>query len=91
MSPFTPEESRYCAWETVKADGSEALVCTVAYESKCTVPPELLKVKGLIPNKMYRINDSEEKYLGSALMNIGFWLDYDYESYPSRLYHIKLA
>lgn len=91
LSPFTPEESRYCAWETVKTDGSEALVCTVAYESKCTVPPELLKVKGLIPNKMYRINDSEEKYLGSALMNIGFWLDYDYESYPSRLYHITLA
>ena len=91
LSPFTPEESRYCAWETVKEDGTEALVCTVAYESKCTVAPELLKVKGLIPNKMYRINGSQETYLGAALMNVGFWLDYDHVSYPSRLYHITLA
>ncbi len=91
LSPFTPDESRYCAWEVVKEDKSEALVCTVAYESKCTVPPELLKVKGLEASKMYRINNSEETYLGSALMNIGFWLDYDHFSYASRLYHITLA
>ena len=91
LSPFTPEESRYCAWEVVKEDKSEALVCTVAYESKCTVAPELLKVKGLDANKMYRINGSEEAYLGAALMNIGFWLDYDHLSYASRLYHITLA
>ncbi len=90
MSPYTPEEGRYNAWEVVKEDGSEALVCTVAYESICTVPPELLKLRGLIPNKKYRINGSKEAYLGSALMNIGFWLDYDHESYASRLYHITL-
>ena len=91
LSPFTPEESRYCAWEVVKEDGSEALVCTVAYQSYCTVPSEMLKVKGLIPNKEYRINGGEATYTGSALMNLGLWLDYDYASYPSRLYHITLA
>ena len=91
LSPYTPEESRYCAWEVVKEDKSEALVCTVAYESKCTVAPELLKVKGLDKDKMYRINGSEKTYLGSSLMNVGFWLEYDHFSYASRLYHITLA
>ncbi len=91
ISPFTPEESRYCAWQVVAKDGSEALACTVAYESKCTVPPELLRLRGLIPDKLYKINGGDEAYLGSALMNVGFWLDYDHVSYPSRLYHITLA
>ncbi|MBE6663802.1 MAG: alpha-galactosidase [Ruminococcaceae bacterium] len=88
LSPYTPDESRYCAWEVVKEDKSEALVCTVAYEAKCTVPPETLKVRGLDPDKFYRINGSSEAYLGGALMNGGFWLDYDHVSYASRLYHI---
>ena len=91
ISPFTPEESRYCAWEVVSKDGNEALACAVAYESKCTVAPELLRLRGLNPNKYYRINGSEETYLGAALMNVGLWLDYDHVSYPSRLYHITLA
>jgi alpha-galactosidase len=34
ISPFAPDESLYCAWETVKADGSEALVCAVRYERR---------------------------------------------------------
>lgn len=91
ISPFTPEESRYCAWEVVKEDGSEALVCTVAYQSYCTVPSEMLKVKGLIPDREYRINGSEKTYTGAALMKLGLWLEYDFVSYPSRLYHITLA
>ena len=33
LSPFTPDESLFCAWETVKPDGSEALVCAVRYET----------------------------------------------------------
>ena len=91
ISPFTPEESLYCVWETVKQDGSEALVCAVRYETDASIASEYVKVKGLIPNKLYRINDSEQVYLGSALMNIGFKLQYDFFSYPSRLYHITLA
>ena len=91
ISPFTPDESLYCAWETVKEDGSEALVCAVRYETDACTAPEFVKVKGLSPDKYYRINNSEKTYLGSALMNIGFMLEYDFVSYPSRLYHITLA
>ena len=91
ISPFTPDESLYCAWETVKEDGSEALVCAVRYETDACTPAEYVKVKGLCPNKLYRINGSEKTYLGSALMNIGFVMEYDFVTYPSRLYHITLA
>ena len=91
LSPFTPEKSLYCAWETVKPDGSEALVCAVRYETDACTAPAFVKVKGLVADKWYRINGSEEKYLGSALMNLGLFLEYDFFEYPSRLYHITLA
>lgn len=91
LSPFTPEESLFCAWETVKPDGSEALVCTVRYETDACTAPEFLRVKGLVKNKWYRINGGAEKYLGSALMNVGFKIPYDFFTYPSRLFHITEA
>ncbi len=89
ISPYnTIDDSLYCAWETVKSDGSEALVCTVRYESDACTAPEFVKLKGLVPNKWYRVNGGEQRYLGSALMNIGIKIDFDFFSYPSRLYHI---
>ena len=91
LSPFTPDENLFCAWETVKPDGSEALVCAVRYETDACTAPEYLKVKGLCPEKLYTINGGEKAYTGAALMNIGFMLEYDFFSYPSRLYHIELA
>ena len=91
ISPFTPDKSLYCAWETVRSDGSEALVCAVRYDSDANSAPETVKVRGLCHDKWYRINGSEEKYLGAALMSIGFRLRFDFISYPSRLYHITLA
>ena len=91
ISPFTVDESLYCAWETVKEDGSEALVCAVRYESDANTAPETVKIRGLCPDKLYRINGSKETYLGAALMNVGFLLKYDFISYPSNLYHITLA
>ena len=91
IAPFPDEESLFCAWETVKDDGSEALVCVVRYETDCCTAPEFVKVKGLKPNQLYRINGSEKTYLGSALMNIGFLIEYNFISYPSNLYHITQA
>jgi alpha-galactosidase len=81
----------FCIWETAKEDGSEALVCAVRYETDACTPPCYVKVKGLLPNSFYRINGSEKTYLGAALMNLGLELEYDFFTYPSRLYHITLA
>lgn len=91
LSPFGNGESLYCAWETVREDGSEALICAVRYDSDASSVPETVKAKGLKEDGLYRINGSEQTYLGAALMNVGFPLAYDFFSYPSRLYHITLA
>lgn len=91
IAPYPFEESLYCAWETVREDKEEALVCAVRYESDAATAPEFVRLKGLEPDMWYRVNGSEEKYLGSALMSIGILLEYDFFSYPSRLYHITKA
>ena len=91
IAPTPDEESLYCAWETVKADGSEALVCVVRYDTDAGTSPAFVKVKGLKADKWYRINGSERVYLGSALMNVGFLIEYNFFSYPSNLYHITEA
>lgn len=90
VSPYNRGKSLYSVWETVKEDGSEALVCAVRYENECAEVPEFVKVKGLIADKWYVVN-GDKKYLGDALMNIGIKLDYQYCSFPSKLYHITLA
>ncbi len=91
ISPYPDEESLFCAWETVKSDGSEALACVVRYDTDACTAPEFLKLKGLNPSKYYRINNGEKAYLGAALMNVGLLIKYDFISYPSRLYHITEA
>ena len=91
ISPYPEEESLFCAWEVVKPDGSEALACAVRYESDACTAPEFLKLKGLCENKWYTVNDSKEKYLGSALMNAGIKIPYNFFTYPSTLFHIKEA
>ena len=85
------EDKFYCAWEVAKEDGSEALIASVRHRNEAGFIHEILKVKGLIPDRYYRINGGEKKYLGSALMEQGFRLEYDFFSYPARLYHITLA
>ena len=87
-TPFNSDESLYCAWEVVNSKKTEALVCAVRYESDAGTAPDYIRVRGLDENKWYRINGSEEKYLGAALMNVGIFMEFDFVSYPSRLYHI---
>lgn len=91
ISPYPTEDSLYCAWEVVRSDGSEALACAVRYESDACTAKEFVRLKGLCPDKWYRVNGGEQKYLGSALMSIGIMLEFDFFSYPSRLYHITEA
>jgi len=91
IPPFKKTDSLFCVWETAREDGKEALVCAVRYDTDASTAQEYVRVKGLIPNKKYRINGSEKVYSGAALMNIGFCLEYDFIQYPSRLYHITLV
>jgi len=81
----------YTVWEVAKDDGSEALVASVRNRNEAGFVHEIVKLKGLIPDKLYKINDGEQLYLGAALMEHGLKMEYDFFAYPSRLYHITLA
>ncbi len=81
----------YTAWEVAREDGSEAIVASVRNRNEAGFVHEIVKVKGLTPDKLYRINGSEKLYLGAALMEHGLRIEYDFFAYPARLYHITLA
>lgn len=81
----------YTVWEVAKDDGSEAIVASVRNRNEAGLVHEIVKLKGLIPDKLYKINDGEQLYLGAALMEHGLKMEYDFIQYPSRLYHLTLA
>ncbi len=77
-SPF--EDNCYHAWEEAAADGSEALVSVVAKRCYSNMAPEVVKLRGLIPEAYYEVhciteNDGDRKeggvYPGAALMYAG--------------------
>jgi alpha-galactosidase len=90
QSPFDASKY-YTVWEVAKEDGSEAIVASVRNRNEAGFIHEIVKLKGLIPEKLYKINDSDELYLGAALMEHGLRMEYDFFAYPARLYHITLA
>ncbi len=90
QGPF--EQNKFhCAWEVATEDGSEALVACVRHGNESGFVHEIIKLKGLIPDKYYNINGGKEKYLGLALMEQGLAMEYDFFAYPARLYHLTLA
>lgn len=81
----------YTVWEVAREDGSEAIVASVRNRNEAAFIHEIVKLKGLVEDKLYRVNGSEKTYLGAALMEHGLKMEYDFFEYPSRLYHITLA
>ena len=90
QGPFE-ETKYYTVWEVAREDGSEAIVASVRNRNEAGLIHEIVKLKGLIPDKYYRINGEDKLYLGVALMEQGIRLKYDFFEYPARLYHITMA
>ena len=79
--PFTDE--RYCAWEFAEADGRTALVNVVNTRTSPNPSTVYIRLKGLIGSALYRINDSQEQYPGTALMSGGIALPVPAVEYES--------
>ena len=91
ISPFS-QDSNYCVWEVSSSDGKEALVCSVRNKIEANYNiSEVVKLKGLIPEKYYTINGGKEKYLGGALMELGMPLKFDFILYPANIYHLTVC
>lgn len=84
------EHPSYHAWEFVKRDGREALLCAVVLQIQPNTSQCCIKLKGLNENRIYLANGTE--YPGSALMYGGYLLPHattEYESFRIHIIEIK--
>lgn len=86
-NPF--EMGNMTAWQHVTKDKSESLLSVVVTNLTCNGPQEYICAKGLEPNAMYTINDSEEVYSGSALMNAGLPIEREVPEYTAFQFHLQ--
>ncbi|MBQ6388831.1 MAG: alpha-galactosidase [Mogibacterium sp.] len=87
--PFEPVN--LVAWESVAEDKSEALVTVITVGLTVNGPQEYIKLKGLDPDRMYRMDyDGRELVLsGSALMNGGIPIPREVPDFTSFIYHLR--
>ena len=62
----------YTAWQHVSPDRREALVSLVTGSTWAAKPFLTLRLKGLDPNALYRVNGGERRYSGDQLMYAGY-------------------
>lgn len=70
-------------------DKSESLLSVVVTNLTCNGSQEYIYAKGLEPDAMYTINDSEEAYSGSALMNAGLPINREVPEYTAFQFHLQ--
>ncbi len=85
-NPF--ESGNMTAWQHVTKDKSESLLSVVVTNLTCNGPQEYIRVKGLEPEAMYRINDGEAVYSGAALMNAGLPINREISEYTSFQFYL---
>ena len=80
-------KSPYVAWEFAAADQSEALLNVVVLRAKANPMLHTVLVKGLKPDAVYRVEGTEEEYLGAALMSGGYPVPVLWDDYQSIQVH----
>ena len=81
----------YDCYMVVKKDKSEALVTFVQVMGRPNVHSRRILLKGLAPEKAYRVDGSERTYLGSTLMQAGILVENMWGDFQSRLIHVTEA
>ena len=71
LSPPSPDGAP-TAWLHVSQDRREALLCVVSGQVHAGPPFRCLRLKGLDPEKQYRVTVGEELWPGDVLMEAGF-------------------
>ena len=81
----------YDCWMVVAKDKSEALVTFIQVMGRANSHSRRILLKGLCPDKRYRIEGEERTYLGSTLMQAGVLVGNLWGDYKGRLIHIVEA
>lgn len=88
-SPFDNRD--YTAWEYANKNGEEACLSVVFTDLHGNPVPQLVKFKGLLPAKEYKVFRDDEpigKYTGAALMQGGILLPVPKENYDSCQFYV---
>ena len=80
-------EKSFTAWEFAAKDGSEALVSIVITDVEANAPFPYIRLLGLDPEGMYRLEDTKECISGAALMFGGYALPQIPGDYPALILH----
>lgn len=80
-------EKDYVSWLFVKKDQTEALLNLVVTRARANEPQIRVRLKGLDPSGIYRMEENDELYPGSALMYEGVVFPLLHGDYQSRQIH----
>ncbi len=81
----------YDCWMVVAKNRSEALVTYVQVMSRASAHSRRILLKGLDPERLYRIEGEDRTYLGSTLMQAGILISNLWGDYQGKLIHIVEA
>ena len=77
----------YSAWMFTARDGSEALVNLVMTHVRANGPFPYVRLKGLEPEAVYRLEGTERRFSGAALMYAGYSFPQGWGDYPAQQLH----
>jgi len=84
-----PMADNYALWAFVSDDKSEVLVHGVIYRAEPNMIKYAVKLRGIDPDKKYRLGGSERVYTGKALMAGGILLPRTWGDYTPVEFHFK--
>lgn len=85
-----PMNDKFAVWEFVSEDKKEVLVNGVIFRTEPNRTQYLIKLRGLLPDADYRLDNGGGVYKGSALMNGGILLPKSWgDNYPVEMHFIK--
>jgi alpha-galactosidase len=77
----------YSAWMFAARDGSEALVSLVISHVRANGAFPFVKLRGLIPEAVYRLDGTDQTFSGAALMYGGYSFPLTWGDYPAHQLH----
>lgn len=87
---ISPYESNYCSWEVVSKDKKQAFLFGCKILAVAQTKGEIVKMRGLKENCMYKDTSTGEIYSSDMLMNRGIRMNYNMSDFAtvSRIFEI---
>ncbi len=81
------KNNEFDCWSVNAKDGSECLVAYVSVFARMNMKGRTVKLQGLDPDALYKVEGTDETYYGDVLMNVGYHFPEIRGDFQSRLVH----